>query len=249
MFSRIKQAFITNASVILALTVFVLSLGISELAVETYQQKLQDKAWQEAVTATQHIQETLQLKFSDTLKSQVLRQYIFAVNGKVDPLALEAIMAGMIIDSKILRDIGIAPNNQITYIYPLAGNEKALGLRYEEIPSQWPMVEHTIKEQQAHLAGPLQLVEGTSALIYLNPVFLKDGSYWGMISKVINTNDFLDFIQFEKGVPELKVALRNNEGEGAIGNSGTFYGDESLFNGKGVRVNCSGLIKTDTQIG
>jgi sensor domain CHASE-containing protein len=80
-------------------------------------------------------------------------------------------MAGMFIDSKILRNIGIAPNNQITYIYPLAGNEKALGLRYEEIPSQWPMVEHTIKEQQAHLAGPLQLVEGTSALIYLNPVF------------------------------------------------------------------------------
>ncbi len=237
MFSRIKQAFITNASFILALTVFVLSLGTSQLAVETYKQKLQDKAWQEAVNATQHIQETLQLKFSDTFKSQVLRQYIFAVNGKVDPLALEAIMAGMIIDSKILLYIGIAPNNHITYIYPLAGNEKALGLRYEEIPSQWPMVEHTIKEQQAHLAGPLQLVEGTSALIYLNPVFLKDGSYWGMISKVFNTNDFLDFIQFEKGVPELKVALRNNEGEGAIGNSGTFYGDDRLFNGKGVRLN------------
>jgi PAS domain S-box-containing protein len=119
MFSRIKQAFITNASVILALTFFVFSLGISELAVETYKQKLQDKAWQEAVTATQHIQETLQLKFSDNLKSQVLRKYIFAVNGKVDPLALEAIMAGIFIDSNILRNISIAPNNQITYLYPL----------------------------------------------------------------------------------------------------------------------------------
>ena len=237
MFSRIKQAFITNASVILALTFFVFSLGISGLAVETYQQKLQDKAWQEAVNATQHIQETLQLKFTEALKSEALLGYLIATNGQVQSTELNALLSGLYRDSHYLRELSVAPNNQITYLYPLAGNEKTLGLRYEETPSQWPMVEHTIKEQKAHLAGPLQLIEGTSALLYLVPVFLKDDSYWGMISAVINTNEFLDFIQFEKGNPELKVALRNNEGEGAIGNSGTFYGDESLFNGKGVRLN------------
>ena len=228
MFSSIKQAFITNASVILALTVFVLSLGISELAVETYKQKLQDKAWQEAVNATKHIQETLQLKFSEALKSEALLSYLIAINGKVQPAELEALLSGLYKDSRYLRNIGIAPNNQITYLYPLAGNEQVLGLRYDEIPAQWPIVEHVIKERKAHLSGPIHLVEGTSAFLYLVPVFLKDGSYWGMISSVINTDDFLDFIQFEKGNPELEVAVGNDDEDGG-GNSSAFYGNSDLL--------------------
>ena len=112
MFSRIKQAFITNASVILALTFFLFSLGISGLAVETYQQKLQDKAWQEAVNATQHIQETLQLKFTEALKSEALLGYLIATNGQVQSTELNALLSGLYRDSHYLRELSVAPTTK-----------------------------------------------------------------------------------------------------------------------------------------
>ncbi|MEW5966952.1 MAG: hypothetical protein AB1720_08175 [Pseudomonadota bacterium] len=47
-----------------------------------------------------------------------------------------------------IRSVAIAPDNQIRYIYPRAGNEKALGLRYLETPSQRDAVLRLMREQR-----------------------------------------------------------------------------------------------------
>ena len=136
-----------------------------------------------------------------------------------------------------MRNIGIAPNNQITHLYPLAGNEKALGLNYKDNLAQWPAVERVMQEHKAYLAGPLELVEGTSGIIYLVPVFLNDGTYWGVISTVLNTSDLISVVETKVNQTKLQVAIRNKEGKGADANSKVFYGDASLFNGDGVHIN------------
>ena len=235
MFSRIKQAFATHSSIIFSLVFLIFSLSVVELSAHYFKKQAHDKTWQEAVSASKVIQETFALKFTDAFKSQALLGYLIEINGQVRPNELEAIMIGLYKDSRYIRNIAIAPHNQITYIYPHIGSEKALGLRYEKTPSQWPMVQHTIQEHIAHLAGPLQLVEGPSGLLYLVPVYLKDGSYWGMITTVIDTDNFLNFIQ--KDYPSLQVALRVNEEIGVTVNTGLFYGNENLLNADGVHVN------------
>ncbi|HET7776101.1 MAG TPA: hypothetical protein VFK74_07025, partial [Azospira sp.] len=50
-------------------------------------------------------------------------------------MAAQAIAA-----SPHIRNIGLAPDDVIRYIYPLAGNEKALGLDYRSRPEQYGMV-------------------------------------------------------------------------------------------------------------
>ena len=40
-------------------------------------------------------------------------------------------------DSRYIRHLAIAPNDIITYVYPLKGNEKALGLDFKTLPIQW----------------------------------------------------------------------------------------------------------------
>jgi signal transduction histidine kinase/DNA-binding response OmpR family regulator len=237
MFTRIKQAFRSHSSPVFTLAFLIACLGLGELAVQQYKQQAHEKAWQEAVYASEHIQETLTLKFTEALRSETLLVYLIEKNGQVHPEELKAIIKGMFKDSRYLRNIAIAPHNQITYLYPLAGSEKALGLRYHETPAQWPMVKHAMQKHAAYLAGPLKLVQGTSGLLYLNPVFLKDGSYWGIISMSINTDEFLSFIGLTKGNSALQVGLRNKESQ--EGSNGVFYGDEQLFNAEGVRANIS----------
>jgi PAS domain S-box-containing protein len=212
-------------------------LGISEVIVTKFNQQQNNKSWQAADSAGKEIKELLDSKLSHIYRINILETYIVTLNGKLQPTEIEAFLASLYKGSQYMRNIGIAPNNQITHLYPLAGNEKALGLNYKDNLAQWPAVERVMQEHKAYLAGPLELVEGTSGIIYLVPVFLNDGTYWGVISTVLNTSDLISVVETKVNQTKLQVAIRNKEGKGADANSKVFYGDASLFNGDGVHIN------------
>lgn len=86
--------------------------------------------------------------------------------------------------TRTLRNIGIAPDNRITAVFPIADNEAVIGLDYRELPEQWPAVERMMDTGEDSLVGPISLVQGGEGLIYRRPVFV-DGQYWGLISTVI----------------------------------------------------------------
>ncbi len=111
-------------------------------------------------------------------------------------------------DSKI-RNIGLAPDNVLRFVHPLAGNEAALGLRYADNPAQWPSVELAIQRRSSVLAGPVDLVQGGRAVINRTPVFREDGSYWGIISVVIDLAELLRDAQVTEQARELDVALKS----------------------------------------
>ena len=237
MFTRIKQVFKINSGVILTLVFFVACLGISEVTITRFNQQQNDKSWQAADIKGKEIKALLDLKLSELYKINILETYIVTLNGKVQPTEIEAFLISLYKGSHYLRNIGIAPNNQLTYLYPLAGNEKALGLNYKDNLAQWPAVERVMQEHTAYLAGPLELVEGTSGIIYLVPVFLNDGTYWGVITTVLNSTEFLSVIQSEINKTELQVAIRNKDGKETDSKTNVFYGHASFFNGDGVHVN------------
>lgn len=104
---------------------------------------------------------------------------------------LERILAALFARGTHLRNIAAAPGNRIRVLYPLEGNESALGLSYAEQSSQWPEVQAAIARRTSLLAGPVALVQGGSGLIHRTPVFLDDGSYWGLVSLVIDMPSLL----------------------------------------------------------
>ena len=236
MFTRIKQVFMAKSHIFLTLLIFVACLGLSDLAITKFIQQQNNKSWQKADSAGKEIKSLVESKLTHIYRIDILATYIVSLNGKIQPTEIEAFLASLYKGSHYIRNIGIAPNNQIAYLYPLAGNEKALGLNYKDNLAQWPAVERVMQEHTTYLAGPLQLVEGTSGIIYLVPVFLNDGTYWGVITAVLNTTEFLSVIQSELNKTELQVALRNKDGKGADDNSKVFYGNASLFNSDSVHV-------------
>ncbi len=81
-----------------------------------------------------------------------------------------------------VRNIGVAPNDIISHVYPLEGNEKAIGLDFRTVPNQYRTVQLARDTKKVVIAGPLELVQGGKALIARYPIFTdlpQSTHYWG----------------------------------------------------------------------
>lgn len=144
----------------------------------------------------------------------------------------EQVAAALIHIQPNIRSVALAPDNVIRHIYPLAGNERALGLRYLETPRQREAVLRLMREQQPVIAGPVELVQGGIGIINRIPILFtrKDGSkdYWGLASVAVDPRPI--FARAGLHAPAdggLQYALRGRDGLGAEGE--VFLGDPALF--------------------
>ena len=154
---------------------------------------------------------------------------------RLDPDVAQAMLAALHGHARHTRNIGLAPGNRITHVYPVAGNEKALGLYYPDIPDQWPAIERAIRERKATLAGPVALKQGGLGFIYRVPVFSgHEGDYWGLLSMVIDQDSLFSFVGTGPSRDGLEIAIRGRDGAGARGEA--FFGDTSLFEGDSVKA-------------
>ena len=140
---------------------------------------------------------------------------------------IEAALKTLFQFGRHLRNIAVAPGNRLTQIYPLKGNEGALGLYYPDHPVQWPAVQQAIERRTTVLAGPVQLKQGGVGLISRTPVFYEDGRYWGMLSLVLDRESLFKAVQLRPEAEGLVFALRGKDGLGAGG--AVFFGDETIF--------------------
>ncbi|MDO3385205.1 PAS domain S-box protein [Gilvimarinus sp. SDUM040013] len=128
--------------------------------------------------------------------------------------------------NSLLKNIGAAPNLVITMVYPLQGNEGALGLDYRKVAEQTPAVMEAINSNSMTVAGPINLIQGGQGLIGRIPVYLANKELWGIVSAVINVDKFYrasDLLNH----PNLNIAIRGKDGSGAQGEA--FYGNNQIF--------------------
>lgn len=134
-----------------------------------------------------------------------------------------------------IRNIGLARDNVITHMYPIKGNEAAIGLRYLDNPKQKAAVLRVIETRKTVVAGPVNLVQGGLGFISRTPVFLTppgaepgSGEYWGIASMVINADTLLEEAGLSTDLSSgLTIALRGKDGLGERGD--VFFGDETVF--------------------
>ena len=156
-----------------------------------------------------------------------LTSYVQANDGNVSAAELHLLLPELVHQARHIRNIGVAPGNTLKHIYPLTGNEKAVGLHYEDLPEQWPAIKAIIEQRQARLVGPITLVQGGTAFIYRLPVYLNADTYWGIISTVVDIDSVWRLLERQTAEQEVKVAIRSLSELGKP--SQAFYGDDSLF--------------------
>ncbi|RQW65124.1 diguanylate cyclase [Vibrio viridaestus] len=106
----------------------------------------------------------------------------------------DSIASSLLARASYVRNVGLAPNDVIEKIYPLKGNEKALGLNFKTLPEQYKSVLQAKKLQSIYIVGPVDLVQGGKALIARYPIFTDyphNNQYWGLVSVVLDYDRLL----------------------------------------------------------
>lgn len=156
---------------------------------------------------------------------------LFAVNPELTQPQFELAMRHLIGDHTQLRNIAAAPDMVIRYMYPIEGNEAAIGLDYRQEPAQKAAVERARMNRRLVLAGPLNLKQGRVGLITRIPVYLNDQNgqeyFWGIISAVLDVEAFFTASGLHAEDLPVELAIRGRDGLGRDGE--VFFGDPELF--------------------
>ncbi|UTW00514.1 EAL domain-containing protein [Marinomonas rhizomae] len=110
--------------------------------------------------------------------------------------------------NKLIKSIGgienlqLAPDGIISNIYPLEGNETAIGYDIVSTPKFKEEALLSIKNHSLFVIGPVSLVQGGVAVISRAPIFLHKGTqrelFWGFSSAVIYLDDLLEATQLKQ---------------------------------------------------
>lgn len=201
-----------------AVAVITLLLGLlisTKIALIDAEQRLSDdrsRAISELATIRARLEAVVNSVFSATsgLVNVINHQ------GKISPELFNSLAAQAIQAHPHIRNIAIAPDNTITMVYPLAGNERVLGLRYETSPEQYRTVQQAMRTGRPVLGGPFRLIQGGEGFILRAPVFtrqLPQGGaprYWGVASIVANVDATLDAAGVRSS-SDLEIGLRHND--------------------------------------
>ena len=87
-----------------------------------------------------------------------------------------------------ITNLQLAPGGVIREIYPLAGNERALGLDLLQGARADGDAQRALRQRRMVISGPFELVQGGSAIVGREPVFVA-GEFWGFSSVLIRLDD------------------------------------------------------------
>ncbi|MBI1317400.1 MAG: diguanylate cyclase [Candidatus Hydrogenedens sp.] len=150
-----------------------------------------------------------------------------SLNPDLTQIDTNSMLASIYEHGRNVQNIGLAPNNRIDYIYPLEGNEAALGLDFKTVPDQWIGVQQAMETHDTVIVGPIRLVQGGIGIVTRTPVYMGDGSYWGLISIVIDVERLFDTVSKRYADRGIRWAIRTMGGTGRM--SPMEFGDEGLF--------------------
>ncbi|EGN76184.1 PAS domain S-box protein [Idiomarina sp. A28L] len=213
----------------IAALVFVFFVAVAEYLIWDYQRY---EKYQAEQTVTEYVTRTKSQLESELngliFLTHGIEAYVLARNGEVVPSEIKSILNQVYTFSAYFRNIGIAPGNELRWVFPLEGNELAIGIRYEELPGQWADIKTVIDSRAAKLIGPVELVQGNMGLIYRSPLYIDD-LYWGMVSAVIDAESLFSSIEQEANLAgqRLSVGLRKIEENSEYGEA--FFGAPSAF--------------------
>ena len=163
-----------------------------------------------------------------------------SINPEMQEDRFQQLMKALLSENLNIRHVSLAPDLTVKYIYPLEGNEKAIGLNHTENKDQVRSVLEAIQLNKIVLSGPLELIQGGEALIARLPVYLgnhSDSPLWGIISAVLDYHQLLDAAGITENHYGLLLGIRGKDGTGSDG--AFFYGAEQAFGKDAVMTNIS----------
>ena len=110
--------------------------------------------------------------------------------------------------------VGRSRGYVVEQVFPIDGNEKAIGLDYRLVPTQFMSVREALRTGQASLEGPIDLVQGGKAFIQRTPYYPNNREDMsriasGIISVVVDRDRLISQINQDLGIEAHTVAIRS----------------------------------------
>ena len=131
-----------------------------------------------------------------------------------------------------VKSLQLAPQGVVTYLTNLEANRKAIGHSLLTDPRRKDLVLKSIRTQEYIIAGPINLIQGGSAIIARRPLYFpEDGKseekFWGFATVLIDTDSLFDNTAMSSLSEDYNVAIRGKDGLGLQGE--VFLGDQVVF--------------------
>ncbi len=118
-----------------------------------------------------------------------------------------------------IKNIGVFEDTTIRWVYPLEGNESAIGTDLSKVPSQAGDVQRVKEKLETLFVGPVELIQGGTAFIIRMPL-LKNNAYWGMVSIVLKAENAFKFVDKYSEIYDVAylITAADNTEEIIVGN-------------------------------
>ncbi len=212
-----------------AIGLFAALVTATEYLARQEQQHEFDDLWQTIYAEASSIRANIEHEINTTLNLTLGLLVYVSVYPDISEEDFNRIAQKIMTRTPILRNLALARDNVITHVYPLRGNEQALGLDYMQSPRQRDAVLRAIETGNTVIAGPVNLVQGGKGFISRIPIFLgrEEQRYWGIASLAIDADTFYDIIGLNTPNQDVRFAIQGKDGLGEQG--AVFYGEARLF--------------------
>ncbi len=226
-FSTVPRA--AGLSVFCAILVLMGGWLWDQQQLKTYQLGARQSALQNLTDVQGQLESTLNSKLHLV---HSLSGYVIA-HGRIEAAAFTRFASEVAYGVAGVRSLQLAPDGVIQVVWPLEGNQEAVGHDLLADPDRRKAAVKAIETNSLWIAGPLKLIQGGEALIGRLPIFTRrqgqagHGSFWGFGTILIDLKPLLEEVGLQVTDGNYRYALR---GRNAMGSQGeVFFGDPALF--------------------
>jgi len=155
-----------------------------------------------------------------------------ASNPKLDQTSFARYAKEILRTETLLINLAGAPDMVVSYVYPIKGNEKVIGLDYFRNKQQREEALKVKYSRSVVIAGPVDLVQGGRAFIGRSPIFYFDETtkqerFWGILSAAMKIDKVLDAAGFFALEKQQAVSLRKKSSDGRAAKM--IHGTDDVF--------------------
>lgn len=215
-------------AVVVVVTMFTIGGAVERLNTSRFKNELRTSLSEKVSTLRAQLEGNL------NSEAQLIRGLVATVATEPDisQERFSSLAAQLFHENSMLRNIAAAPDLVVRFMYPLKGNEAAIGLDYLKNEAQREAAERARAIGDIILAGPVDLVQGGQGFISRMPVFIindaeEEKAFWGLVSAVIDVDQLYRASGLLDDDLPVEIAIRGKDALGAQG--ALFFGREQVF--------------------
>lgn len=182
--------------IVTGLVVFVASVLITHSLIEQRNHVFEDQEKRELTNAANLAKEKVQALLNQGLVATNTLSFIvqkYGVENNFEAIGEQILALNSEIDAIELVQGGV-----ITHIYPIKGNESAIGYNILEDELRNKEAFRAIRQRNMFYAGPLELKQGGFAVVGRLPIYVE-GKYWGFSAVIIKLETLIKAAGMENG--------------------------------------------------